>query len=562
MTAELVARAQAWADGDVDAADREALTALIAAGDIAALRDAVGRELTFGTAGLRAPMGPGANRMNRATVIRTTYAVGQWLKARESGEIVVVVGFDARHNSQTFATDAIAVLEAAGITVRRFVAPVPTPLVAFAQQQFDAAAAIVVTASHNPARDNGYKLYGDGAAQIVTPDDVTIQELITAAPPANTIERHEATQHDGIDAAVADAYTAMVTALHTAHDGPRPRIVYTPLHGVGAATFLSVARACGYDDVTVVASQADPDPDFPTVAFPNPEEPGALDEALRLAHTSGADLVLANDPDADRLAVAVPDANGTFVALSGNQIGVLLSDYLLENTDVPRPLIVTTVVSTPMVTTLARRHGATVERTLTGFKWIARAAGELTRAGHSFVYGFEEALGSNVTPAVNDKDGISAAIVFADMVTWLARRGETVMDRLASLAVLDGVWVSRQVSVTRDGTDGAAAIKEAMARLIADPPKQVNDRRVVSVNDYTTGADQRPPWRGKDLLVELVFADGRMLVRPSGTEPKLKVYVDLRFTVDSRDDVAGVTANGNRDAETLARTLLTQIGIV
>jgi len=338
--------------------------------------------------------------------------------------------------------------------------------------------------------------------------------------------------------------------------------VYTPLHGVGAELFLAASSACGYDAVTVVSSQVEPDPDFPTVAFPNPEESGALDLALALAQSVSADLVIANDPDADRLAIAVPDVNGQFVALTGNQIGVLLSDYLLEQVVVPRPLIVTTVVSTPMVNTLARRHGAEVERTFTGFKWIARAKAVLSDQGHTFVYGFEEALGSNVTTAVNDKDGISAAIVFADLVTWLNSRFETVLSRLATLGVIDGVWVSRQVAVTRDGVAGAEAIAAAMQRLGANPPDAVGTHRVVTVNDYTQGAENRPLWRGNDVLIELVFADGRMLVRPSGTEPKLKVYVDLRFDVASVEQVQDVTASGEREADQLAHMLLTQIGIV
>lgn len=561
---QLYARANAWADGDVDQQSATALRQLIEANDDVVLADHVGHDLGFGTAGLRATMGPGSNRMNRATVIRTTFAVTQWLETGGNTNPSVVVGFDARHNSETFANDVVAVLVAAGVSVRRFVAPVPTPLVAFAQKQYDADAAIVITASHNPARDNGYKLYGEGASQIVSPDDVTIQKLIADAPAANAVPRHtgQSPRVMDVDAALFDAYEAMVVALHRADVSWRPRIVYTPLHGVGASTFLRVAAACGYDDVTPVASQQQPDPDFPTVAFPNPEEPGALDEAFATAQTLGADLIIAHDPDADRLAIAIPSADGTFVALSGNQIGVLFSDYLLEHADVVNPLIVTTVVSTPMVNAVARRHGAEVERTFTGFKWIARAKAALVATGHTFVYGFEEALGSNVTVAVNDKDGISAAIVFADLVAWLHARGETVADRLMTLAVIDGVWVSRQVSAMRPGLAGAKEIRDAMAQLQAHPPQMLGGRRVMSVNDYTHGAETRPAWRGNDLLVELVFSDGRVLVRPSGTEPKLKVYVDLRFAVDSRDEVPSVAAAGEREAEQIAQLLLTQIGIV
>lgn len=563
-TDALYARAHAWVAGDVDHHDARALTQLIDAKDVLGLADQVGRDLRFGTAGLRAPMGPGSNRMNRATVIRTTWAVARWLETRGVEAPTVVVGFDARHNSQTFASDVVAVLAACGVRVNYFPEPVATPLVAFAQKHFAADAAIVITASHNPASDNGYKLYGEGASQIVAPDDVTMQQLIAVAPAANAIVRHS---HDSplvtqIDDTLFAAYEAMVVSLHITHVDWRPRIVYTPLHGVGAAMFLRVAGACGYDDVTVVASQQHPDPDFSTVAFPNPEEPGALDEAFATASMVGADLIIANDPDADRLAIAVPTRLGSFVALSGNQIGVLLSDYLLEHATGVKPLIVTTVVSTPMVNAVAHRHGAEVERTFTGFKWIAQAKASLVACGHTFVYGFEEALGSNVTSAVNDKDGISAAIVFADLVAWLHGRGETVADRLITLGVIDGVWVSKQVSVVRTGLTGEQAITDAMTCLLGDPPKLLGGRRVVGVTDYTNGAQMRPVWRGDDRLVELAFADGRVLVRPSGTEPKLKVYVDLRFSVDSRDEVAGVEAQGEREAEQIANLLLTHIGIL
>lgn len=563
-TGELHARAKAWVAGDVERNDQAVLQALIDAGDMAVLAEHVGDDLRFGTAGLRAAMAPGPNRMNRATVIRTTFAVAQWLVKRGCVGPTVVVGFDGRHHSKTFAADVVAVLVAAGVKVRRFVAPVPTPLVAFAQQEFDADAAIVITASHNPASDNGYKLYGAGAAQIVAPDDEMIQGLIATAPMAVAVPRDtdDSPLIADVDETLFAAYEAMVVGLHDHHVGWRPRIVYTPLHGVGAPMFLQVASACGYDDVTVVESQRAIDPDFSTVAFPNPEEPGALDEAFATAKTVGADLIIANDPDADRLAIAIPDAAGGFVALSGNQIGVLLSDYLLERQQVPQPLIVTTVVSTPMVNVVARRHGAEVERTFTGFKWIARAKSALIATGHTFVYGFEEALGSNVTAAVNDKDGISAAIVFADLVAWLAARGETVADRLVTLGVIDGVWVSKQVSVKRVGVAGAQAISDAMDSLRDDPPAMLGTRRVVSVNDYTYGAELRPAWRGNDLLVELVFSDGRVLVRPSGTEPKLKVYVDLRFSVASREEVAAVALAGDKDAEAIANLLLTHIGIV
>ena len=589
--ADLAAAARRWIAGDPDPVTRTELAALVDAGDLDGLADRVGASLTFGTAGLRARVGAGPNRMNRAVVIRTTRGLADHLLAihDDASERGVVVGFDARRDSETFAIDTVGVLAAAGIRVRWFPTPQPTPLVAFAQRHFDAAAAVVITASHNPAEDNGYKVYGEGAGQIVPPEDEAIAAAIAAVGPAAEVDRI-ATVRDTADADVGadaggaapsergagppgpaagieelgeeviEAYLAALAAARPRVDGPPPTLVYTPLHGVGGRLVGRALAEAGYDDVHVVAEQAEPDGEFPTVRFPNPEEPGALDAALALADAVGADVLLANDPDADRLAAAVPHPAGGFRPLTGNQIGVLLADHLLANTTVPRPLVVSSIVSTPMVHDVAASHGARSEVTLTGFKWIASAARHLAATeGFTFVYGFEEALGSSVGTVVADKDGIGAAVVFADAARALAGRGVSVWGRWCELCVEHGTWVSRQRSVTHTGAAGAARIAAAMRDL--EPPESLAGHRVVSVTDLRHGAEDRPPWLAAHELVVFELDDGRAMIRPSGTEPKCKAYVDLRGETGSVEEVDAVSDALAAEADAVAEALLTAAGL-
>lgn len=566
-TAEhLIARARLWIAGDPDPETRTALEAIVDAGELDVLAEHVAGDLEFGTAGLRGLVGPGPDRMNRAVVLRATAGLAAHLLAEveDAAERGVVVGFDGRHDSARFARDAVAVLAAAGLRVWWFATPQPTPLVAFTQKDLDAAAAVVVTASHNPAEYNGYKVYVDGAAQIVPPTDGAIAARIRAGGPAAAVP---VVDPDGdprvtvLDDAPARRYRAALPAARPVVAGPALTIAYTPMHGVGGPLALAALADAGHVDVHVVATQADPDPNFPTVHFPNPEEPGAMDAVLALAREVDADLAIANDPDADRLAVAVPDRDGGWTVLSGNRTGVLLADHLLATMPAADPFVVSSIVSTPMVHDVAAAHGAASHTTLTGFKWICRAARELEAAGGTFVYGFEEALGSAVGTVVADKDGIGAAVAFADLVRALKAEGRTVLDRLDALARCHGVWVSHQLSLTHTGSAGAARIAAAMARLGERPPTEIAGRAVTDVTDYRTGAERRPVWLGTHDLVALALADGRVMVRPSGTEPKCKVYVDLRAAVGPGDDLAAVEARLVSEAAALARDLAAQAGL-
>lgn len=553
----LVERARAWAEADPDGESRAALLALASAGDVSALEGAFEPPLTFGTAGLRGIVGPGPSRMNHAVLRRTTRAVADHLvrTVPDARALPVVIGFDARHSSRAFAETAIAVLEAARLPVRYFTEPVPTPLVAYAVRRLSATAGIVVTASHNPKDYNGYKLYGANGSQILSPADAEIERLVQNVGPAigvpvsdfrfeeatrggPAIEPHRREDSGGaapIDAALVDGYLGAVDLLRPPGDADRDfPIVYTPLHGVGAGMATRALSRAGFRDVRVVPEQAVPDGAFPTVGFPNPEEPGTLDLALRLAEKEDAPLVLANDPDADRLAVAVRSASGRLVPLSGNQIGVLLADFLLERTPPgQKPLVVWSIVSSPMLASIAAAYGARAERTLTGFKWISRAGLELEqRENLRFVLGYEEALGFAVGRDVRDKDGISAAVVFAELAAQARARGEGVLDVLARLYHRHGLWVSAQRSVVRAGPRGVAGFVHAVDRLAAAPPETLGDYRVSAVRDYRKGAAERPFWLGATPLVEMELgAGGRVLLRPSGTEPKLKIYVDLRAEV-------------------------------
>ncbi len=533
------AAARAWARADPDPITRDQLLALADAGDEADLRERL-EPLRFGTAGLRGVVGAGPGRMNLAVVRRTTRGLADHLLAEvpEAAERGVIVGFDGRVDSERFAREAVGVLAAAGLAVRWFPTPQPTPLVAYTQKALKAAAAVVITASHNPPADNGYKVYVHGAAQIVPPTGAAIAAAIAAAGPANEIEVADPVTSPRIapvEAEVVDRYLVELAAArpHAGAGEGSVRLVHTAMHGVGSPLVARALTEAGHTDLHPVTSQAEPDGAFPTVAFPNPEEPGALDAALALAREVEAELILANDPDADRLAVAVRDpstsAAGGYRVLTGNELGVLLADHLLAGGHAPRPLTVASIVSSPMAASVAEAHDANHEWTLTGFKWIAAAARELEReAGRSLVYGFEEALGSSVGTVVADKDGIGAAVVVADLAATLAASGRSLLDQLETLWRTHGLWVSHQHSITREGADGQAAITDAMAVLDDHRPDQLAGHPVTGVTDYRTGAERRPAWLGATDLVEFSLDDGRAMIRPSGTEPKVKIYVDLR----------------------------------
>lgn len=541
---DLIAAAQAWIAQDPDPHTRAELQTVIDRGDRNDLEDRMHGLLQFGTAGLRGIVGAGSNRMNRAVVIRTSKGLADYLHDRYGDDLPgpIVIGRDARLSSPTFFEDAIAVFAAAGIPVRYWDGTTPTPLVAYATRVLGAVAGVVITASHNPADYNGYKVYDANAVQIVPPVDVAIADHIAAVDSAVDVPRIEQpfdhpdvqpvpdTMFDGYLHEIGEART--VTAPPADLD-----IVYTPLHGVGWRFLRDAMHRAGYDTVTPVPEQAEPDGHFPTTHFPNPEEPGALDLAVTLAEERDADLIIANDPDADRLAVAIPTPDG-WEKLTGNQIGSLLGDYLLRHaSSEPTPVVIESIVSSPMLHTIAQRFDAGFTQTLTGFKWIWNAALDLEAAGEGrFLFGYEEALGYSVSRAVRDKDGISAAVVFADLAAGAKAAGETILDRLEALYRTYGLWVSTQKSVVRPGTEGLAEIAAAMHLLEERVPDELAGLKVVDSEDFRTGAEDRPRWLGATPLVALHLEDGgRVLIRPSGTEPKLKIYVDLRADLEGRD---------------------------
>lgn len=473
--------------------------------------------LRFGTAGLRGPVRGGPDAMNLAVVLRASWAVATVLIARGHSGASVVVGRDARHGSESFAAATAEVLAAAGFSVLALPEPLPTPVVAFAVRQTGAAAGIQITASHNPAADNGYKVYFDGGLQIVSPIDSEIEAAMAAAPPADAIPRRPVTP-TGQD--LVARYIARAATVRR-HRG-QVRVALTPLHGVGGATAVAVLRAAGFTDIHTVATQFDPDPDFPTVAFPNPEEPGAADALLRLAAEVGADIAIALDPDADRCALGTPAPDG-WRMLTGNETGWLLGDYLLSELPADRAagaVVASSVVSSRMLAGIAQHHGARHVETLTGFKWLARADAGLL--GATLVYAYEEAIGYCVDPgAVRDKDGINTAVLACDLVAALRDRGATLTGMLDELNVRHGVHVTD--AVTRRLTDPSEAAA-TMARLRADPPKELAGFAVAATDLLH---------RNGPVTDALEFAgsrDGssvRVVVRPSGTEPKLKCYLEV-----------------------------------
>ncbi|MCH7669513.1 MAG: phospho-sugar mutase [Acidobacteria bacterium] len=557
----VLASARAWIDGDPDPVTRAEMQSLIDAGAVAEIAERMDGTITFGTAGLRGRVEAGSNRMNRATVIRVTRGLADYLIGRDgdNSDAPVVVGYDARLSSRQFVEDTVGVLAAAGLPVVMFDEFVPTPLVAYAALAYGARAAIVVTASHNPPQDNGYKVFDSNGAQIVQPVDRLIADAADAAPPANQIEIADL-DHAGISVApmsIFDDYLNDLADIRTPLDAaPDVTIAYSAMHGVGGAFIVKALRHFGYSDVHVVAEQFEPDGRFPTLPFPNPEEPGAMDLLLALAETCSADVALANDPDADRLAVAIHDG-ARWTPLTGNQIGWILGEYLLSHRQIRNPFVGMSIVSSPLLRTIAKKRGTQLHTTLTGFKWIWNAALDIgSLKGSPFLFGYEEALGYSVGPAVRDKDGLSAAVVMVDLVARLKATGETLHSYLVTLGETYGRWVSVQRSVKRPGADGAEVIAAAMDQLRRSTPREVGGIAVVGSEDFMTGADQRPRYLPSSNLIELSLGNrGRVLVRPSGTEPKLKIYVDLAVASAETLEVAEETA------KVVAEELVGHIGL-
>ena len=546
--------ARAWQAIDPDESDRAIVQRWLDDDDEASLRSAFGARLAFGTAGLRGPIQPGPGGMNRLAVRQVTAGLVDWLDTCEV-DGPVVVGFDGRRGSAAFAADVARVVRAAGRAVLRFERVVPTPLVAFAVRATGAAAGVMVTASHNPPDDNGYKVFWGDGAQIVPPHDRGIAERVALGSVPVADDAGEPVP----EKVVADYLDAVIgTRVHT-DELAEVRVVYTPMHGVGRELVTEVLARAGHREVHVVAEQAEPDGRFPTVAFPNPEEPGALDLAFALADRVGASVVVANDPDADRLAVAIPTDAG-WRRLSGNEVGWLLADDLLTHGHHPEPrAVATTIVSSTRLSAMAEAHGVAYAETLTGFKWLARVSIDHHDRGGTLVLGYEEALGYSAAGVVRDKDGVSAALLLVDLVAWLAARSQTLQDRLDALDRSFGVVKGRLCARVHQGPSGRARIEAGMAALRAAPPSTLGGARVVRSLDLLTDAD-RGELPASDVLAFTLEGGHRALVRPSGTEPKLKVYTEARIEVIG--DLDDARARAERVAEGIEGDLLAVIDAV
>ncbi|MFI2616095.1 phospho-sugar mutase [Streptomyces sp. NPDC018584] len=542
---ELIARAQAWLAEDPDPETREELAKLIDAEDTAELTARFAGTLQFGTAGLRGELGAGPMRMNRSVVIRAAAGLAAYLKAKGQTDGLVVVGYDARHKSADFARDTAAVMTGAGLRAAVLPRPLPTPVLAFAIRHLGAVAGVEVTASHNPPRDNGYKVYlGDGS-QIVPPADAEIAAEIAAVASLHDVPRPESGWEILADD-VLEAYLARTDAV-LAPESPRTaRVVYTAMHGVGKDTLLAAFDRAGFPAPVLVAEQAEPDPDFPTVAFPNPEEPGAMDLAFATAvrTTPAPDLVIANDPDADRCAAAVKDG-ADWRMLRGDEVGALLAAHLVKRG--ARGTFAESIVSSSLLGRIAEQAGLPYEETLTGFKWIARVDG--------LRYGYEEALGYCVDPeGVRDKDGITAALLLTELASELKEQGRTFLDLLDDLALEHGLHATDQLSVR---VEDLSLIADAMRRLREQPPTELAGLPVTKAEDLTRGTDTLPPTDG----LRYTLDGARVIVRPSGTEPKLKCYLEVVVPVAGRADLPAARARATDLLAAIKRDLSAAAGI-
>ncbi len=552
----VTARAEAWLAEDPDPDTREELAKLLEAGDVEELTERFRGTLQFGTAGLRGELGAGPMRMNRAVVVRAAAGLAAYLLAqghgrgedREAG--LVVIGYDARHKSLDFARDTAAVMTGAGLRAALLPRPLPTPVLAFAVRHLGAVAGVTVTASHNPPQDNGYKVYlGDGS-QIVPPADAEIAAAIDAVGPLADVPRPE-TGWQTLGPETVDAYLDRAAGVLT-EGGPRDlRLVHTALHGVGSDTLREAFVRAGFTAPVAVAEQAEPDPDFPTVAFPNPEEPGAMDLAFGAARALEPDLVLANDPDADRCAVAVPDGTPEnpdgWRMLRGDEVGALLATHLVHKR--ARGTFATTIVSSSLLARIAASAQVPYEETLTGFKWLARAPG--------LRFAYEEALGYCVDPAgVRDKDGITAALLIAELAAELKQHGRTLTDLLDDIALEYGLHATDQLSVR---VEDLSLIAEAMGRLRAQPPRRLAGLPVTAAEDLREGTETLPPTDG--LRYRLGDGEARVVVRPSGTEPKLKCYLEAVVPVAAAPALPEARTRAREILDALAADLARAAGI-
>ena len=545
---DFVRPALEWLAQDPDPGTRAELEDILAREDHAELAERFGAKLEFGTAGLRGELGAGPNRMNRITVMRAAAGLARVLGPGKH----VVIGYDARYNSDVFAADTAAVLTGAGLRASVMESHWPTPVLAFAVRHLGADAGVMVTASHNPPRDNGYKVYWGDGAQIVPPIDGEISRAIDAVGRVDELPLGEGWTTLGYQD-IVEPYLDAVTSLPIG-EARELSIVYTPLHGVGGQVLSDAMVRAGFKAPVTAERQAAPDPEFPTVAFPNPEEPGAMDLALELAATIGADLVLANDPDADRCAVGTPLPGGGYRMLTGDEVGGLLAEHVLGSTSGDGRLVATSIVSSSLLRKIAADRGAGYAETLTGFKWIMKA-------GPGLVFGYEEALGYSVGSdaglPVHDKDGIGAALAVAGLAAQAKRDGRTLTDLLDDQARRHGLHATAQLSVR---VDDLSLITDAMARLRAVPPAELAGRTVESAEDLSEGVAGLPPTDG---LRYHLSGDARVVVRPSGTEPKLKCYLEIVVPVgdDAEGGVTAARARAVRDLDALEKDLAAVLGL-
>ncbi|GAB3934605.1 phospho-sugar mutase [Kribbella albertanoniae] len=542
MTDELRAAAEAWLSEDPDPDTRAELQQLLDADDTVELADRFDGTLEFGTAGLRGAVGAGPNRMNRVVVIRAAAGLAAYLKANGLTDGPVLIGYDARHKSDVFAQDTAAVVRGAGLDAVLLDRHTPTPVIAFGIRHLKAVAGVVVTASHNPPQDNGYKVYlGDGS-QIVPPADAEIAAAIAAVGQLESVPRGDDWQTIGDE--LLNAYLDRIAQLVPAEAPRELNVAYTPLHGVGRILAEDAVARAGFAVPAVVASQADPDPDFPTVHFPNPEEPGAIDAALELAREIGADIAVANDPDADRCAVAVPGPDG-WRMLRGDELGALLGEFLLSSS--PDGVAACSIVSSSLLGKIAKAYDVRYVETLTGFKWIGRVP--------ELVFGYEEALGYCVDPtAVKDKDGVSTLVRVLEMAARAKADGRTLLDLLDDLANKYGLHATDQLSVR---VEDLSLIQTAMTNLRATPPTTLGTHSVVQTDDLAQGSAELPPTDG----LRYTLSEGaRVVVRPSGTEPKLKCYLEVVIPVQNQD-VAAARIAAAKDLEGIKQALSTALGL-
>ncbi len=515
MDAKLIAEVERWIAEDPDPTTQSELRRLLELRDEATLRSCFSGFLEFGTAGLRGPLGPGPSRMNRAVVTKTAAGLAQYMKKNSLHS--VVIGRDARYGSEDFTRDTAEIMQGAGFDVFVLPRPLPTPVLAFAVRDLKCDVGIMVTASHNPPQDNGYKVYLGGTvggvrydgSQIIAPADKEISHEIAQVPPLPTLKRSQGWKV--LDEEIIEKYIRTTAALA---DAPADlSVVYTAMHGVGTETIEKVFAAAGFSPLILVTEQAQPDPDFPTVAFPNPEEPGAIDLALAKAQAVKADLVIANDPDADRCAAAIEDSHGKWRMLRGDEVGALLGEYITGAGKKPG-VIANSIVSSSILKKIAEAHSYPFQETLTGFKWIAKIP--------NLVFGYEEALGYCVdSHSVNDKDGISAALALTQLALNLKKQGKTIDAYLDEIWSKYGYHATKQISVRTTSVDD---ITKVLGQIRAHVPESIGKFAVVKFDDLETPTDGLPPTNGVRFFLS---GDVRVIIRPSGTEPKIKCYIEV-----------------------------------